>query len=448
VEAGIQSRQMRRARRSCAVLVAGLLALGGCGGQAGSGPAPPRPAAAARLSPAHVALVERRVEALRGLRFRHPVPVVVVSAADARRLGLEDEQRANPPAARRAQEEVLELLGLLAPGSDLRRIAATVYGEQVAGYYDPRRGRLALVRGTGVDDVTLAHELTHALEDQHFHIGRLAGTGGSSDASTAAQALVEGTATEVMVRYAARYPGSGPSLGAALKALTASGTERLPPYVLRSLLFPYEAGARFVEGLLTRGGRDWTLVNLALRFRPPVSTAEVLQPLRWLRVQRPVPVRVAPAARVLGSGWRRVLAESFGEEDTRELLYDTSGAAGAAAAATGWRGGRLELWRRGALAAGAACAPPCRSRDALQLAWQTSDGGTAGALARALAGWLRRTLHARPTPGGRTWRLPDGSAAALAADGAQPHLALAPSATLATRLVRPPTAVRAPHASP
>ena len=70
-----------------------------------------------------------------------PVPQTV-SPAQARREGLEDLDRSYPEARRKADEEVLKLLGLIEPGVDLRSISASVFGEGVAGYYDPRSKRL------------------------------------------------------------------------------------------------------------------------------------------------------------------------------------------------------------------------------------------------------------------------------------------------------------------
>ena len=72
------------------------------------------PRRGATVSPAHIALIERRVEALRGLRFRHPVPVAIVSPAQARREGTRRATTAaSRRARRRANEELLKLLGLL-----------------------------------------------------------------------------------------------------------------------------------------------------------------------------------------------------------------------------------------------------------------------------------------------------------------------------------------------
>jgi len=392
------------------VLAAGAVALG----SGGSGSAAPR---AQAVSPAHVRLIERRVQELRGLRFKHPVPVAVVSPAQARRDGLADFDRGESLAQRRIGEELLMLLGLLPPGADLRRIEGSVYGEQVAGYYDPRRRRLALVRGAGVDDVTLAHELTHALEDQYADLAKL-GAGGGDDASTAQQALVEGSATELMDEYAARWPSRAP-LGDALAGLTqVTGATPLPQYIARTLVFPYFQGQSFVQALRDANGGGWKLVDVAERARPPMTTAEILQPLRWLRAQQAVGVTLAGPT---GRGWRRLTASTLGEEDLAALLSPSSGAVAARRLTAGWEGGRYALWRRGPLAA-AGCPAPCRAHDALGMAVRVDSARSAARLARALSRWSER--------------LPVGSASAVRVDGATVRAALAPDGALAARLTR------------
>ncbi len=404
-----------------AVLVLGALVLGG-----GKGAAHRSAASAKTVSAAHIALVERRVEALRGLRFRHPVPVAIVSPAQARAIGLAEDRRVETPAQRHVHEELLKLIGLLGPHDDLERIGATVLSEQVAGFYDPHTKKLALVRGAGVDDITLAHELTHALEDQHFGIERL-DSGGDDDAATAGQALVEGSATELMLLYAMRYPDSAPSAGDALGALgkTASATP-LPPALTRSLLFPYEAGRAFVASLLLRGGHDWSLVNNAERFRPPMSSAEILHARRWVLVQRPAAVHAVPVAGRLRFPWRRLLHSTVGEQDTIELLHDTLGAGGAAAVASGWRGGTMELWRRGPLP-DPACSAPCRGDDLLSIAWRTSGRAATARLVRALSRWAARSIAHRPPSAAF-------SHGAVSSDGTEVRLVLAPTRRLAAAL--------------
>ena len=100
-----------------------------------------------------------------------------------------------PRPAARADEEVLKLLGLIEPGRRPAHVSASVFGEGVAGYYDPRSKRLRIVSGTTPDalsEMVLAHELTHALEDQRF--GLAVSEGETDDAALARLALVEGTA--------------------------------------------------------------------------------------------------------------------------------------------------------------------------------------------------------------------------------------------------------------
>src|SRR4051794_37285902 len=128
-----------------------------------------------------VTTLTHRVETLRGLRF------------SAR--GLEDVDRSYPSARRHAGEAILRRRGLIDPGVDPRAVSASLYGEGgVAGYYDARSKRLRIVAdaATGarvLKEVTLAHELTHALEDQRF--GLSPEEGSNDDRALARLALIE-----------------------------------------------------------------------------------------------------------------------------------------------------------------------------------------------------------------------------------------------------------------
>ncbi|ADB51537.1 hypothetical protein [Conexibacter woesei] len=403
-------------------LVAGILLLGGRGGAGGGAAA----STTEVVSPQRLARVERRVEELRGLRFLTPVKVEVLSPDEVRAIGVRESREATPRAETAAREELMKLLGLIDADVSLDSVTSSIYGEQVAGFYDPRSGRLALVEGAGVDDVTLAHELTHALEDQHYDLDRLGEPGRGDrmddDAAAGESGLVEGTATALMMRYLQRYP-EALTLGDAFgQLLSASGGRALPPYVMRSLLFPYQQGERFVDGLLATSG-DWRLVDNALRYRPPVSTAELYDVDRWLKVERPEPVAL-PAAAAFGPGWRRVLTSTFGEFDLRELLLaaDVPRAA-AEQLAGGWTGGRYALWRRGPLAADG-CAAPCAERDAFVLGLRLDSPVAARAVAAPLRTWARRLAQER------------GTGAAVQSRGDALRLTLAPGDALAARLAR------------
>jgi hypothetical protein len=296
-----------------------------------------------------LATIEARVERLRGERFvKRPVPVRV-TPAQARREGLADLDRGYPVTRRRADEALYAALGLLPEGTDLREVESSVFGEQVAGYYDPRSGRLRIVDHGGttnrvLDEVTIAHELTHALEDQRFGIDTERAES-SGDGSLAYTALVEGTATGLMFEYLRRHFTGEQALSGLLGSAFAENATggNLPPFVLAGLLFPYQRGQQFVDDLYRRAGDRWTLIDLALKDRPPLSTEQILHPQKWIEVE--VPERVEAPEVDLGPGWRRTASGTFGEWQTGELL--ALGGRRRPEAAAGWGGDRYDVWQRG-----------------------------------------------------------------------------------------------------
>jgi hypothetical protein len=386
------------------------------GGDAARAPASPRPDS--------VATIARRVEALRGLRFSHRPRPLRVSGAQARREALASLDEDYPPARRRADAQVLALLGLIPPGTDLGDAVASTYGDAVAGYYDPRSGRLRIVAGAQTAsrvlyEITLAHELTHALEDQRFGLDA-ARVASADDRALAYTALVEGTATATMFRYAQARFGPEELLGGLL-ASAFQDTGDLPPFLSAQLVFPYTAGRQLVDRLLDAGGGRWAVVDAALRFRPPASTEQVMHPDAYLRVDEPDRVSVRRPAAALGAGWRRLRGGTIGEWETARLLA-RAGGNGAAAAAAGWGGDAYALLGRGA-------------RRALVVRWRWDTPRDEREFATALRAWGADGLPGSIAAGRDAWRTRDG-AAAIAARGGAVTLALAPDLALARRAAR------------
>src|SRR3954469_16829527 len=361
------------------LLVAGFV-LGGTGSSSGGGGTAGwggAGAAGARAAAAKVAPIARRVERIRGLRFKHLPKPLIVSAAQTLADSLRDLDRHSTPTERRSAAQVLELLGLLKPGVDLRAVEGDVAGEQVAGYYDTRRKRLAIVAGAGAADdvtseITLAHELDHALDDQRIGVRDLGSTG-ADDYASAYTALVEGIATSVMDQYARRYIDPSRALSSAFASAgpALASTNKIPPYLLSSILFSYTSGEKFVNEL-RRVGHGWKLVNYALRKRPPRSTEQVIHPEKYFVDERPAPVPVSGLRALLPRGWKRVAGGMVGEFDTDQLLKLAVPAGEAGDAAAGWGGGSYVLWNA---PGSASCVAPCRSRSTLVLswAWDTPD---------------------------------------------------------------------------
>jgi hypothetical protein len=400
-----------------AVLLVAGFALGGTGSSSGGGGT-----AGARAAAAKVAPIARRVEKIRGLRFKHLPKPLIVSAAQTRADSLRDLDRHSTAAERRSAAQVLELLGLLKPGVDLRAIEGDVAGEQVAGYYDTRRKRLAIVAGAGAADdvtseITLAHELDHALDDQRIGVRDLGSTG-ADDYASAYTALVEGVATSVMDQYARRYIDPSRALSSAFASAgpALASTKKIPPYLLSSILFSYTSGEKFVNEL-RRVGHGWKLVNYALRKRPPRSTEQVIHPEKYFVDERPVPVPVSELGALLPRGWKRTASGTVGEFDTDQILKLAASDAVAGDAAAGWGGGSYALWDA---PRSAACAAPCGSRSVLVLGWTWDTAKDAAQFLAAVRRYVARALH--------------GNAAVRAVGASRTLLVIAPTRAMAERL--------------
>jgi len=389
------------------VLAAAGIALGSSGDSGGESATAGAEAAAAKVAP-----IARRVETIRGLRFKQLPKPLIVTPAQARADQLHAIDTLTSADKRDVATKVLELLGLLKPGTDLRAVAGDVSGEQVAGYYDTHRKRLAIVSGPLASDdvlseITLAHELDHALDDQAIGLSENDSVA-ADDGESAYTALIEGTATSVMDDYLRRYVKPSALLGSASAALgPGSSTEGIPPYILSSLLFSYISGEKLVNRL-REVAHGWKLVNYALKSRPPRSTEQVIHPDKYLADERPVRVKLGVGA-VLGSKWKRATHGTIGEFDTHQLLKLAVNSAVAGDAAAGWGGGTYEMWTAG-------------SRSALVLGWAWDTPLDAKQFNRA----LRRYVAKRP-----------GSGAAMAmhaSPGLRTTLAIGPDAAAAERL--------------
>ncbi len=343
-----------------AVAAALVVALGAIGVLAGEGEEA-EPAAERSRGPsleqvaARLEEVARGVERVRELEFGRLPRVRLVSIGEATRDSLAELDRYVPRRRQRSEERVLAMLGLLPPGVRLREVLGKALTEEVAGYYVPRTKTMALVRGAGLGgllaEVTLAHELTHALDDQRFDIEPHGTSGSLSDRAVADAALREGSATLAMVEYVALTQGAGQELPPELRrrlleeldqlALPASGG--LPRYVREALVFSYAAGAIFVSRLQSRGG--WAAVDRAFGKDAPVSSEQIMHPRKYEAGERPLRVALSGVREALPAGARVVARGDLGEFDTQQFLRDANGRRRSEEAAAGWGGSRLELWR-------------------------------------------------------------------------------------------------------
>ena len=368
----------------------------------------------------------RRVERLRDLRFERPPRPGIATTDDLRRIAERELAKARVRALIRAGDAELKLLGLLDPGESLGDVA-TQTTSLAAAFYEPERGRLFVVgdavpAGPAVTEFILAHELTHALEDQRF--GLPSGGGLSDDRVLAETALVEGSATALMTDYAARF--LNPFDLAADAAGIDAGTGGLPRFALDEVEFSYFDGMEFVNAL--RGvTADWDLVDYAYRTRPPATTEQVLHPEKYLDAEAAAPV---PAPGAGGAGWRLVDEGTVGEFATGQVLEEGIDEPAAQIAAAGWGGDAYRLWR---VPDDGTERDSCCEGYALAVRWRWDTERDARQFERALERYVAGALAVDAAAGPGTRRTLYGFAATTGRGG-ETALGVAPTARGARRL--------------
>lgn len=296
------------------------------------------------------ASIEKQTGALRGLGFKEPVMYKMIERKDLRSVLEQQVNEQYSEAELRDYSRSLVAIGLVPAGTDVLRVLMGLYGEQVAAFYIPEQHALYTFKDqawTGsMDKMVLSHELVHALQDQHFDVGKLPlKLKTNDDMVLATAALVEGDATVLMMRWYANHAEMGGALQDLLSVF-AQNTKALgdaPEFLRESLIFPYQQGERFVSALVTSGGLE--AVNRAFA-SPPVSTEQVLHPAKYLG-DRDDPVAVTPGIGA-PAGWRRIGDNVLGEWGVRGLLKGRVGMFEAQVAAMGWEGDRYHVYERGA----------------------------------------------------------------------------------------------------
>jgi hypothetical protein len=381
---------------------------------------------------AAVDVVAARVERQRDLEFEHPVEARFL-APEALRARLEELVAKELPPGEVAREgEVLEQLGAIPPASDLNAITEEALGSQVVGLYDTRTGELLVQSAGEVDaeeEITVAHELEHALADQALGIHERVGTRAEVDRELAYASVVEGDATLLMERYALAYVGLADQLSVGESVPAADEFAALPDYVQRSLVFPYLEGLRLVCHRYLDGG--WEAVD-QLYDRPPAGTNEVIFPDRYgLGLRTEVELPPAP-----GPGWESVVRRELGAAELEWLLQAPGGDPGAALPDTralvfGWAGGELELWERGDERALAIALAELEGTDTLC--------GAVGAWYRA--GWPEAQVEPGTAPIELEFTEP-GRSAVLACTANEVRMGVAPDLETASRLTARSTITR------
>jgi hypothetical protein len=291
--------------------------------------------------------VLKETSELRELPILRPVKSGAQSRAEIERMVIKNLDTDSTPEEMHATEVLLHVFGLAPKEFAYRPFLIKLLTEQVAGYYDPKAQQFYLADWIELEGQkpVMAHELTHALQDQHFNLKRFEKwPKGDSDAELAAHSLIEGDATLAMTLYMGKHPLVALAF---IKSLgntePASEQFKSAPRALReSLVFPYEAGSAWATQVYKRGG--WDLVSKAFT-KLPQSTEQIMHPEKYFDYEAPLKIVVPELKTLLGPGWKRIDADVNGEWGCYlvldEYLNDTSEAKKAAA---GWGGDQYVLY--------------------------------------------------------------------------------------------------------
>ena len=286
-----------------------------------------------------------------GLKLLTPLKKSLRSRDEIRAYVIKQMNEDKNPAERYADARSAEAFGLLPKGFDLDAFMVNVLTEQIEGLYDPKGGEFYIADWSPPDEqrMVMAHELTHALEDQHFHIDAWSRAAKpNEDAELARDAVLEGSAMAAMVDFL--MLGTGRSLkdlpefdpSMLIGDLGATPTLKSAPAFLKdALIFPYISGLNFSAAVLKNSG--WPALSNVFE-KPPVSTQQILHPGLYKSGRIPTVVTLPPFEKTLGSPWTKLDENILGEFGWREVLKQFLGEERAKPLAAAWDGDRYAVF--------------------------------------------------------------------------------------------------------
>jgi hypothetical protein len=318
-------------------------------------------------------------------------------------------------------EVVLKKFGLLDRDFHLQPFMISLLTEQVAGFYDNKTKTVNLLDWIEPEEQkpVLAHELTHALQDQKVDLTKWSEVGSediakdveqdnqhiqTDEADTARDAVAEGQAMVVFMDYTLRPTGqtlaTSPGIMDKLKEMVSDTNgspilARAPLLLQQSLLFPYAEGLSFEDAILLKAGKDAAFPGVLAN--PPRSTSEILHPMEYM-AHVPVPVlRLSDIHPLIDTDYAPYDVGVMGEFDVRILTQLFGGEQIADALAPEWNGGIYYAAQRKSAATPQAKESTASIGLLYYSRWKNADSAQsfarvyAGQLPRKYSGLVRRT---------------------------------------------------------
>jgi len=326
--------------------------------------------AATKAVEAKVKEIMPRVESIRGRKFKKGVPSGVKTPDEFMEFALASLEEEYPEGKFEAWTNAYRLFGFIDEEADLESLYAELLRGQVGGWYDPAEARFWMVstyNKGAMADIIMAHELTHALDDQHYNLAEMmeGAVHLNSDAQFGLRAVVEGSGTSLMNLYTIQGVMGGwlkldPVEMQEMMAEQAKSLENAPPFLVLSLTLPYIVGNRFLlrtTNAMAAAMAAPPLDDIDQAFAsPPVSSEQVLHPEKYWdpeQLDLPKPVAVPDLSGNLGEGWKLLDEDVLGELGTyvlcEQALPDLNSQAGQMSAMTnqaaaGWGGDLFQVY--------------------------------------------------------------------------------------------------------
>jgi hypothetical protein len=265
--------------------------------------------------------IKADIETMRGMKFERPVKVQVADKKAFLEYARKRQETTETPERRTRDESIAKMLGIVPADMDLQATLERLLEDQVGGFYDPGSNTFFLMEAFGGDlaRIILAHELTHALDDQHFDLdGTLKKLGQETDAEFAFSAVVEGSGTSAMNQWTAQHlAGIDKTALVESQDLGTQGLADAPALLWKPLIAAYLRG----EGFLIRVAG----MNLAMKAakvediqsafqNPPRSSEQILHPAKyWDADKRDEPRKIEFDTAKLPAGWTVLGQDTLGE---------------------------------------------------------------------------------------------------------------------------------------
>jgi hypothetical protein len=288
-----------------------------------------------------------------GLKLLTPLKKSLRSRDEIRAYVIKQMNEEKNTTERYADQRSAEAFGLLPKNFDLDTFMVNVLTEQIEGLYDPATHEFYIADWSPLDDqrMVMAHELTHALEDQHFQIEKWSRAARpNDDAELARDAVLEGSAMAAMVDFLMLGTGRSlkdlPDFDPSMLIGDLGSTPTLkdaPPFIKDALIFPYISGLNFSAAVMRNAGWD----ALAGVFeKPPVSTQQILHPGLYKSGKIPTVVALPPVEKLLGKDWVKLDENLMGEFGWKEVFKQFLDADRAKTLASAWEGDRYSIFEQ------------------------------------------------------------------------------------------------------